>query len=81
MKIHINIPIHLVETMVSPHSKFCGTVLLLEIKDQMESFLQDRLLQGMRVSIKESFEYSWNELVQIENKVIALSDDDSGLES
>ena len=75
----VNLTFELVESLINRGSAYTGTVLLMELKELMETSMSWGLMNGREVSLVRSFEEAWNELVVDD----ALHDDefssDSGL--
>ena len=62
--VDINITLEFIETLVDPN--FTGSVLLLELKEAMETSISVGLVSGCTVSIRQAFEEAWQELVVVE---------------
>ena len=73
--IGVKIELELVESLVSETSTYTGTVLLCELRDTMQDFLEKGLMRGCMVSVRASFQHAWKELVIEES-----SDDSMSLE-
>mgnify|MGYP000017590784 CR=1 FL=1 len=71
--LEIKIELQLVESLVSETSVYTGTVLLCALRDTMQAYIRNGLLRGCKVSLRNSFEYAWSELV--------VEDDISGSDS
>ena len=75
----VTLTFELVESLINRGSAYTGTVLLMELKELMETSMSWGLMNGRDVSLVRSFEEAWNELVVDD----ALHDDefssDSGL--
>ena len=71
--IKVDISLELVETMMFENSEHQGSVLLLEIKSQMEDFISRGLLRGCKLSLREAFDYAWEELVMETNSLESMS--------
>ena len=65
--IGVNIELELVESLVSETSTYTGTVLLCELRDTMQDFLEKGLIRGCMVSVRAAFQHAWSELVVEEN--------------
>ena len=63
----VKISLELVESLVS--SSYCGTVILCELKDLMESHLHRMLMRGDKVSVRMAFDYAWGELILDEGSI------------
>ena len=61
--IEVVIELQLVESLVSETSQYTGTVLLCELRDTMQVYIRNGLLRGCKVSLRDSFQYAWSELV------------------
>ena len=61
--IEIKIELSLVESLVSETSRFTGTVLLCELRDAMQTYIRNGLVRGCKVSLRNSFDYAWAELI------------------
>ena len=61
--IEVKIDLELVESLLAETSTFTGTVLLCELRDSMETYIQNGLLRGCTVSVRKAFDYAWSELV------------------
>ena len=72
--IEVKIKLELVESLIAENSEFQGTVLLGEIRDIMQRFITNGLIQGKRVSIRTAFEFAWRELVIEEATSMSMSD-------
>ena len=75
MIIKIEIPLELVETLVNENSQHQGCVILLEIRTEMQNYIARGLLRGCRVSLRDAFEFAWEELVFETNSHESLSDE------
>ena len=75
--ITIQIDIELVESMLSAHTPYTGSVLLHEIKTTMETFIKNGLERGCTVSLREAFEAAWVELILLEASEESMSDEDA----
>lgn len=72
--IKIEIELELIETMIHEHSEHQGSVLLHEIQLQMQDFISRGLLRGCKISLREAFEYAWEELVLETKSEESMSD-------
>ena len=73
--IGVKIELELVESLVSETSTYTGTVLLCELRDSMQEFLEKGLIRGCMVSIRASFQHAWKELVIEEPSDDSMSED------
>ena len=64
--ITVTIDVEFVESLMSVHTQYTGTVLLQEIKSAMETYLKNGLERGCKISVQQSFDYAWTELVLME---------------
>jgi hypothetical protein len=71
----IELELELVETLIHPKTSYYGSVMLLELKDAMESRLKKVLLRGGKISISEAFNYVWNELIVTDTELSSSYDD------
>ena len=69
----VKIELELVESLVSETSTYTGTVLLGELRDSMQEFLEKGLMHGCMVSVRASFQHAWKELVIEESSVESMS--------
>ena len=74
--ITVQITLELVESLMSKHTHYTGSVLLQEIQTTMENFIKNGLERGCSVSIREAFESAWMELVLMEVSEESMSDND-----
>ena len=76
MQVKVILKIELVESLIDQESIFTGSVLLLEIKEAMETSISAGLLNGDLVSLRFAFDEAWVELVEIEPPIdMAYSSD------
>ena len=61
--IEVEIELTFVESLVSETSTYTGTVLLCELRDAMQTYIQNGLLRGCKVSVRGAFQHAWSELV------------------
>ena len=61
--IEVKIDLELVESLLAETSAYTGTVLICELRDSMETYIQNVLLRGCTVCIRKAFDYAWSELV------------------
>ena len=59
----VTLTFELVESLINRGSRYTGTVLLMELKEMMETSMSCGLMNGREVSLVRSFEEAWNELV------------------
>ena len=71
--IGVKIELELVESLVSETSTYTGTVLLCELRDSMQEFLEKGLMRGCMVSVRASFQHAWKELVIEESSEDSMS--------
>jgi hypothetical protein len=72
--INVTIDVELVESLMSLHTQYTGSVLLQEIKSAMETYIKNGLERGCKVSLQQSFDNAWTELVLMEVSEESLSD-------
>ena len=65
----VKIDIELVESLIDGGAEYTGSVLILELKDLMESSISCGLVNGLEVSIRLAFEEAWRELVVEEDPI------------
>ena len=75
--ITVKIDIELVESMLSAHTQYTGSVLLQEIQTTMETFIKNGLERGCTVSLREAFDNAWAELILLEASEESMSDEDA----
>ena len=68
--VKIDVSLELVESLVDEDSPMVGCVVLQEIKTSMEKFLAQGLARGCNVSLRESFDNAWSELVLQEDPIV-----------
>ena len=71
--IGVKIELELVESLVSETSTYTGTVLLCELRDSMQEFLEKGLMRGCMVSVRASFQHAWKDLVIEESSEESMS--------
>ena len=71
--IGVKIELELVESLVSETSTYTGTVLLCELRDSMQEFLEKGLMRGCMVSVRASFQHAWKDLVIEESSEDSMS--------
>ena len=67
--IQVRLSLELVESLIDGGSDYVGTVLILELKELMETSISCGLLNGLHVSIRGAFEEAWSELVVEDDQV------------
>ena len=72
--IEVKIDLQLVESLIAETSTYTGTVLLCELRDAMQTYIRNGLLRGCKVSLRNSFEYAWSELIVEEEEFTSDSD-------
>ena len=64
MNISVDISYDIVEQLVAKQRNFePSTCIILELKDEIERVIQEKLLAGLNVSIKTAFSQAWEVLV------------------
>ena len=61
--IQVKLNLELVESLIEGGSEYVGTVLILELKELMETSICVGLLNGLQVTLRGAFEEAWFELV------------------
>ena len=72
--IEVKIDLQLVESLIAETSTYTGTVLLCELRDAMQTYIRNGLLRGCKVSLRNSFEYAWSELIVEEEEFTSDSE-------
>ena len=64
MNISIEISYDVIEQLVAKQRDFePSTCIILELKDEIQNIIQEKLLAGLNVSIKTAFSQAWEVLV------------------
>ena len=74
--ITVKIKLELIESMMSKHTHYTGSVLLQEVQTTMENYIKNGLERGCTVSLREAFETAWVELVLLEVSEESMSSDE-----
>ena len=64
MNISVDISYDIVEQLVAKQHNFePSTCIILELKDEIERVLQEKLMAGLNVSMKTAFSHAWEVLI------------------